>query len=269
MTQSISPSRLDGQVALVTGGARHLGFRMALTLAEAGARVVVTSRDAESSRLAAADIAARTGTECLGCALDVRDSQSLRACRDGVFERLGSPTILVNNAGGTVGGSPRHLFDRDPADIMEMLNVNLLGTILCTKEFAPAMAERGYGKIINIASVAALVGRDRKVYHDSGLPAQPVEYAAAKAGVLGFTTDCAALLARDGVRINAISPGGFEREGMPAEFRSLYSERTALGRMGDESGRDLSGALLFLCCAESDYVTGHNLVVDGGFSFWK
>lgn len=260
---------LRGRVALVTGGARHLGFRMASTLARFGASVAVTSRNRESAERAAKDIADSTGSKTLGVALDVRDEDALEKAAALIAAHLGDPDILVNNVGGTIGETPRHLFERSPNDIRAMLEINLTGPILCTRQFAPAMARRGWGKVINISSVAAHVGRDRSVYEKSGLAAQPVEYAAAKCGLVGFTRDCAALLGRDGVRVNSISPGGFERSGMPDIFRKLYSDRTALGRMGDEPGSDLDGAVVFLASTASDYITGHDLVVDGGFSFWK
>lgn len=242
---------------------------MALAVATAGADVVVSSRRLAAAQEAAEDIGARTGVRTLGVALDVCDENSVAEAAGRIAAEMGAPHILINNAGGTCGDSPRHLFERSPQDIRNMLDLNLLGPILCTREFAPAMVSAGYGKIVNIASVAGLVGRDREVYRTSGLPEQPVEYAAVKAGVIGFTVDCAALFARNGVRVNAISPGGFRRDGMPGAFEQSYSERTALGRMGDSEARDLEGAVIFLASAASDYVTGHNLVVDGGFHFWK
>lgn len=242
---------------------------MAGALAGAGADVVVTSRTRDAAVKAAESLAATWKVRTLGVAMDVRDEPSLQAAQDEIEKALGAPDILVNNAGGTVGTSPTHLFERSVEDIREMLDLNLLGTILATRQFAPAMAKNRRGKIINIASVAALVGRDRGLYAEAGLRAQPVEYAAAKAGLIGFTTDCAGLLGPDGICVNAISPGGFSRKGTPEDFQKLYSDRTALGRMGRESGDDLDGAVVYLASSASDYVTGHNLVVDGGFSFWK
>jgi NAD(P)-dependent dehydrogenase (short-subunit alcohol dehydrogenase family) len=129
------------------------------------------------------------------------------------------------------------------------------------------MAENRSGKIVNIASIAGLCGRDRRMYVDGKLKGQPVDYAAAKAGVIGMTMDLAGYLSPNGVYVNAISPGGFER-GQPPEFIELYSRATPLGRMGRD-GIDLKGAVLFLSSSASDYVTGQNLTVDGGFTMWK
>jgi len=128
------------------------------------------------------------------------------------------------------------------------------------------MVERGSGKIINIASIAGLCGRDRRMYARAGMKGQPVDYAAAKAGVIGMTMDLAGYLSPHGVYVNAISPGGFER-GQPEQFIRDYSDRTPLGRMGRD-GIDLKGAVLFLASPASDYVTGQNLTVDGGFVLW-
>ncbi len=130
------------------------------------------------------------------------------------------------------------------------------------------MVPQRKGRIINIASIAGLVGRDRRLYQRNQIKEQAVDYAAAKAGVIGLTRDLAAVLAPDGINVNAISPGGFAREDLPSSFVRDYSERTPLGRMGaDES--DLSGAVVFLAAPASAYITGHNLVVDGGFSIWR
>jgi NAD(P)-dependent dehydrogenase (short-subunit alcohol dehydrogenase family) len=125
------------------------------------------------------------------------------------------------------------------------------------------MKKQGSGSIINIASIAGIIGRDRRVYPVE-MPMQSTDYAAAKAGVIGLTRDLAAYLGPAGVRVNAISPGGFER-GQLKEFIEAYSDKTPLRRMGRD-GIDIKGAILFLSSEASAYVTGHNLVVDGGFT---
>ena len=130
------------------------------------------------------------------------------------------------------------------------------------------MGRHGSGKIINIASVSGLVGRDRRVYARSQMKGQPVDYAAAKAGVIGLTRDLAGLLSPLGINVNAISPGGFARETLPKTFIRDYSNLTPMGRMGRED-TDLKGAVVFLAAPASDYVTGVNLAVDGGFSIWR
>ncbi len=130
------------------------------------------------------------------------------------------------------------------------------------------MIEQGSGKIVNIASIAGLVGRDRKMYSRNNKSEQPIDYAASKAGVIGMTRDLAGLLSPHGIYVNAISPGGFDKGELPESFVRDYESETPLGRMG-RLGEDLMGAILFLASPASNYVTGHNLVVDGGFSIWK
>lgn len=257
--------RLDGQVALITGGARTLGYDMAEALAGAGCNLVITSRKPSSSTAAVRTLETY-GVEVLPLALDVREHAQVAEVARQAQQWKGRIDVLINNAGGGSGPGPRHLFECTPADIVDLITVNLIGTLYCCKEVGKIMAQQGRGKIINIASVAGLVGRDRRMYDRNGMAQQGVDYAAAKAGIVGMTRDLAALLGRHGIRVNSISPGGFER-GQPEGFVRDYSDGTALGRMGRD-GVDIKGAALFLASAASDYVTGANLVVDGGFSIW-
>lgn len=261
--------RLDGKTALIIGGARHLGFDVATALAEAGCAVAVTSRDAERARDAAGRLQASHGVPALGLALDHRHANEIHAAVDAVARwREGAIDILVNNAGGGSGKVGGPWLERPAEAIADLVATNLTGPLLCAQLVARVMVPRRAGKIINIASVAGLLGRDRRVYERNGMNPQAVDYAAAKAGVIGMTRDLAGLLSPHGICVNAISPGGFERPAMPRGFVADYSDRTPLGRMGRD-GVDLKGAALFLASAASDYVTGHNLVVDGGFSLWR
>lgn len=268
MPQPPDAFRLDGKVALVTGGARDLGLDMADSLAAAGADVIVTSRTLASAERAAAKIRAAHGHEALALELDQREHARVARAVAAAHAWKGRIDILVNNAGGGSGRSPAHLFRRDPADVVDLVQNNLLGVLHCCQEVGRIMGAQRSGKIINIASVAALLGRDRRVYERNGMNGQPVDYAAAKAGVVGLTRDLAGLLSPLGVNVNAISPGGFAREGMPEGFVRDYSDRTPMGRMGRD-GVDLKGVVLFLAAPASDYITGQNIVVDGGFSLWR
>jgi len=257
---------LTGQIALITGGARHLGYDMGGALAEAGAHLVITSRSLSSAQQAASRLASTHGVEVLPLRVDVRDHDQVVEMAHAAHAWKGRIDILINNAGGGGGSGPTGLFERLPEDIVNLIATNLIGALYCCKEVGKIMAQQGRGKIINIGSIAGLVGRDRSMYLRTGLAQQPVDYAAAKAGVIGMTRDLAAYLAPMGIYVNSISPGGFER-GQPEAFVNAYSERTALGRMGRD-GIDLKAAALFLASSASDYVTGENLVVDGGFSIW-
>ncbi len=259
--------RLDQRVSLVTGGTRNLGWNMALALAEAGSAVIVTSRDLHAAKLAADAIRARCGVETLGLELEVSRFDSVAAMSAAAIAWKGGVDVLVNNAPGHLGGRPTDLFERAPSSIEEMVHGNVCGTLWCCRELGRHMRDRGRGSIINIASIAGLLGRNRLMYDDHGVPEQPVDYAVSKAGLIGLTMDLAAKLGPHGVRVNAISPGGFDDGKLDRGFVSAYGKRTALGRMG-RMDSDLKGAVVFLGSAASAYITGQNLVVDGGFTIF-
>lgn len=259
---------LKGRSFLVVGGARNLGRDMATALAEAGADGIITSRTAESARKTAAELSAATGRQIVGLGLNASDEASIAAAVEQTVKTFGKLDILVNNLGG---GASRpdaavDLEHRERGDWDRLMEANVTGPFLVAKHVVPVMKRQGHGNIINIASIAGLIGRDRTVYQ-GGIKPQTLDYAAAKAAVLGFTRDLAAYVAGCGIRVNAISPGGFER-GQPKDFVEGYSRKAILGRMGRD-GVDLKGAVVFLASDASAYVTAHNLVVDGGFSTWQ
>ena len=259
---------LKGKVALVTGGARDLGFDIAQTLAQAGAAVIVTSRTLGKAQETAEKIQATCQVDTLGLQLDHCDWPNVQAVAAEAHTWKGHVDILVNNAGGGSGQGECNLFKRATEDIVNLIHTNLLGPLYCCKAFGLSMLEHGAGKIINIASTAGLIGRDRRMYQRNNVGEQPVEYAAAKAGLIGMTMDMAALMSPHGVNVNAISPGGFDKGELPKSFVCDFADETMLGRMG-QMGRDLKGVALFLASPASDYVTGANIVVDGGFSVNK
>jgi len=259
---------LRGEVALITGGARDLGNDMAVALADAGADIIVTSRTLAKAQQAAEKIASVANVDALGLELDHCDWQSVLTVADQAQRWKGHVDILVNNAGGGSGQTEGNLFSRSVEDIVALIHNNLIGPLYCCKAFGVAMMERRHGKIINIASVAGLIGRDRRMYNRNDVGEQPVDYAAAKAGVLGMTRDLAGLMSPHGVSVNAISPGGFDKGLLPEGFVRDYGNETILGRMG-RIGVDIKGAAVFLASSASDYMTGANLVVDGGFSIWR
>jgi NAD(P)-dependent dehydrogenase (short-subunit alcohol dehydrogenase family) len=257
---------LTEKIGVIIGGARDLGFDMAEALGDAGCDLVITSRSLDSAEEAAARLVKNRNVEARPFALDVCDYRAVEDLAGTVKDWQGHVDVLINNAGGGLGLTPTAFFERSPEHMKQLIETNMTGTLYTCQAFGKIMVEQGYGKIINIASIAGMVGRDRRMYHRTGLAEQPIEYAASKAGVIGMTQDLAGLLSPKGVYVNAISPGGFER-GQPDAFIQAYSDRTPLGRMGRD-GIDLKGAALFLASSASDYVTGHNLVVDGGFTLW-
>ena len=203
--------RLDGQVSVVTGGSEWLGFDVASALAEAGSAVVITSRTQARAAAAAAELGARYGVDTLAVTADQCRPAEVAAAAARIHAWKGRIDVLVNNAGGGSGRGEGALLERDPDAAAELIATNLTGVLHWCQEAARHMLPAGRGRIINIASVAAMVGRDRAMYHRNRMPEQPVDYAAAKGGVIGLTLDLAGSLSPRGIRVNAISPAASTR----------------------------------------------------------
>ena len=257
---------LNGKIALVTGGCRNFGAEMASGLAEAGAAVIVTARDQARAEAGAAELTRQWGGTFIPMALELTDEASVIGLFAAIKERFGRLDVLVNNAGGHSKKACGLLEQESLEGWREFIEPNLTGTFLMLREYARLMMPLRGGSVINIASMAGLVGRDRTIYGNDMTP-NPVAYSAAKAGVIGLTYDCAAYLGEYGIRVNAVSPGGFERT-QPRHFIDDYAGLTMLKRMG-RAGHDLKGVVVFLASDAAAYVTGHNLVVDGGFTRYK
>lgn len=259
---------LKGSTAIVTGGHAWLGYDIACALAEAGADIVLTSRNPKNCSHAAEELKSLYGIDVLVLPMDQRDSGQVEKMAAAAYQWKNRIDILVNNAGGGSGQSEGNLADRSYEDIANLISTNLMGMIFCCKAVVPYMEKQKRGKIINLGSIAGIVGRDRALYHISGKMEQPVDYAASKGGVIAVTRDLAAALAPEGINVNCLSPGGFDKGDLPEQFVKGYSSLTPLKRMG-RLGQDIKGAALLLASPAGDYITGHNLVVDGGFSVSK
>ncbi|HET7118244.1 MAG TPA: SDR family oxidoreductase, partial [Hanamia sp.] len=200
----------------------------------------------------------------MGLELDATKEDAVRDVFNSILKQKNHIDILVNCVGGGSVAKGSTIFEERSLAAWELLHLtNLTSTFLLCKHVVLIMKKQRSGSIVNIASIAGIIGRDRRVYPQE-MPSQAIDYASAKAGILGLTRDLASYLGPDGIRVNAISPGGFER-GQPESFIKAYSAKTPLRRMGRD-GVDIKGAVLFLCSDASGYVTGHNLVVDGGFT---
>ena len=258
---------LTDQVALVTGGARNLGYEIALALAEAGAHVAITSRDLGAAQESASRIARATGRETLALACDVRFEEQVQATVEAALARFGQIDILINNAGNVVSTPENKPLERRPLSEWELtVDVNMKGVFLCSKHVvALAMKRAQRGAIINIASVAGMVGKDHRIYHGTEIGGVTIDYAAAKGGVISMTREMACALAKYNIRVNCISPGGFWR-GHPERFTRQYSSLVPMGRMGQEG--ELKGVVVFLASQAASYITGVNLPVDGGMTAW-
>jgi gluconate 5-dehydrogenase len=260
---------LTGQVAVVTGGARNLGFDMATALAEAGADVAICSRTLDSAQKSAKSLAQDTGRRAIGYACDVREEQQVEKFITDVLADFGKIDILVNNSGNVFQCTEdNHLIENRPLEgWLETVNTNMTGSFLMAKHVvAKAMKPAKQGTIVMIGSVAGMGGKDRRHYTDTGFVGCPIDYEAAKGGVINMTRDLACQLAAYNIRVNCISPGGFER-GQPQKFIEQYNLSVPMKRMGQD-GKEMKGAVVFLASQASSYVTGINLPVDGGLTAW-
>jgi NAD(P)-dependent dehydrogenase (short-subunit alcohol dehydrogenase family) len=270
---------LAGRVAVVTGAAGLLGRRHCRALAAAGARVVASDLDAVACEAVARELpgegsGAEAG-EAMGWAADITRPESVAALRDAVLERCGRIDVLVNNAAlnekveSPMAAGEVLRFENFPLALWEdSLRVNVTGTFLCCQLLGGEMARRGGGSIVNIASTYAVVAPDQSLYRQpDGTQTffKSAAYPTTKGAVLALTRFLAAYWGRAGVRVNALSPGGVEN-GQDPGFVARYAARTPLGRMADPS--DYEGALVFLASDASRYMTGANLIVDGGWTAW-
>ncbi len=270
--------KLDGRVALVTGGAGLLGREFCKTLAEAGAKVAVLDLNAASrSAAGTADSLTQSGFNSLALSADITQPDSVNAAVDNVLSTFGRLDILVNSAAldpkfdadaMKKGVTPGAFEDYPLADWTAALNVNLTGMFLMTQACVkPMLAQGKKGSIINICSTYGLNGPDQRIYIKDGqrVAYKPVYYTVTKAGALGFTKYLAAYYAGTEIRVNALTPGGIYND-HEEYFEKNYSAKTIMGRMAKKD--EMNGALLFLASDASSYMTGNNVVVDGGWTAW-
>lgn len=274
MSDIFTKFQLKGKTAVVTGGAGLLGSEFCRTLAEAGAAVVVADlmRSAAAEKAEALNAA---GWTALPVGVDVTKPESVRAMVSETLGAFGRLDILVNSAALDPKFDPQHqdsqganAFETYPlASWNDALNVNLTGMFLCCQAAVQPMLAQGSGSIINICSTYGLVGPDQRIYERPGQPSmfKPVYYSVTKAGVLGMVHYLATYYRGKNIRVNALTPGGVFNN-HDDSFVQNYTARTVLGRMANRD--EMNGALLFLASEASSYMTGSNLVVDGGWTAW-
>ncbi len=267
---------LTGRVIVVTGGAGLFGRHHAEAIAGAGGTPVLLDLDAAGAKAVADEIAARFGVPALGLTCDITNQAAVEQARDTIVGRFERIDGLVNNAannpkveeGGEQEFSRLENFSIDAwsADIA----VGLTGAFLCARVFGTEMAQRGGGVILNIASDLAVIAPDQRLYRDAEKsadqqPVKPVSYSVVKSGLVGLTRYLATYWTDQGVRCNALSPGGIFND-QPDDFVERLTGLIPMGRMADTD--EYNGAVVFLLSDASQYMTGQNLVIDGGRTAW-
>lgn len=263
---------LSGRVAVVTGGTGILGRHFVAALADFGASIAVVDLDQAQVNEVALELRKCFGVPAIGVAADVSDHGSIVEMADQVEAKLGLISILHNNA-ATKGSSLDEFFapltDFSLDTWREIMAVNLDGMFLVAQVIGGRMAERGGGSIIQTASIYGALAPDQRIYEGSEYMGRqintPAVYATSKAGVIGLTRYLSTYWADKGVRVNTLTPGGVE-SGQNDEFRKRYSARVPLGRMA--TPEEMVSALVFLASDASSYITGQNIIIDGGLSAW-
>lgn len=263
---------LSGKVAVVTGGIGILGRHFCSGLADCGASVAVVDLDEQSATELASGLKRQFGISALGIGCDVADADQVEHMVERVESKLGAIDVLHNNAASK--GSDLEKFFATVEDYplemwREIMSVNLDGMFLVAQAVGKRMAKRGCGSIIQTASIYGAMAPDQRIYEGSEYLGRPINsppvYCASKAGVIGLTLYLSTYWARQGVRVNSLTPGGVE-SGQNSTFNCRYSNRVPMGRMA--KAEEMVGALVFLASDASSYVTGQNIVVDGGLSAW-
>jgi NAD(P)-dependent dehydrogenase (short-subunit alcohol dehydrogenase family) len=267
---------LTDRVAAITGGTGLLGRQHARAIVRAGGRPVLLDLAVTKPHARADELAGTSGVETLGVSVDITRPEQVEAALAQVLDRFGRIDILINNAANNPkveasAGTGWARLENFPLDVWQAdLAVGLTGAFLCSKVFGAEMARRGRGAIVNIASDLAVIAPDQRLYRQDGLPddqqpVKPVTYSVVKTGLLGLTRYLATYWAEAGVRVNSISPGGVYN-GQPSEFVDRLQRLIPLARMANID--EYQGAILFLCSDASSYMTGANLIIDGGRTCW-
>jgi len=265
---------VQDKVVIITGGAGFLGLQYAEALGSAGAHVIIfDAKDSASIEESVAPLV-KEGMRIHAESVDITSEPEVQNAVQRVVEVYGHIDALINNAAmaAPLGGAQINAqflpYEDYPLDLWEKeLKVNLTGVMLCTKAVAPIMMKQKSGSIINGASEVSVIAHDHRLYGDpENKKFKSIAYVTTKAALLGFTRQWAARLGAYSVRVNTFSPTGIQTSVHPKDFAERYGATTMFGRMAQVG--DYNGAILFLCSDASSYMTGQNLIVDGGKSAW-
>jgi NAD(P)-dependent dehydrogenase (short-subunit alcohol dehydrogenase family) len=270
MTGAAAPCDVRDKVVVITGATGVLGSTYCEAFATGGARVVLVDLAQREPAHRAAELEARHAARALGLTCDVGVEDQVKGLAARVVERFGRVDVVINNAAATsefLASRGDHFgpFETYPLWAWDTnIRTNLTGPFLVCREFGETMKRAGGGSVVNVCSIYGLVGPHHEIYRDLAFRAV-VSYSASKAGVLGLTRWLASYWAKDGIRVNAVTPGGVHNDQDP-EFVRRYVALTPMGRMADRG--DLAGIMLFLASDASSYCTGQNFIVDGGWTAW-
>lgn len=268
--------RLDKKIAVITGGAGLLGQKHAEAIASVGGRPILLDIDANKLKKAKDRIKLQSGYDVDCFNVDITDGESLRNCSATIHNNIGEVDILINNASMTVesnAGDTGYFapFPEYPINYWnKAIQVGLTGTFLCSQVFGSLMAKKNSGVILNIASDVGVISPDHRIYKPEGeYPGvafnTPISYVAIKAGLIGMTRYLATYWAKEGVRVNALSPAGVYN-GHDERFVKRLTNLIPMGRMATQD--EYKGAIVFLCSEASKFMTGFNLIMDGGRTAW-
>tara|TARA_B100000678_G_scaffold38293_1_gene28016 strand:- start:2169 stop:2999 length:831 start_codon:yes stop_codon:yes gene_type:complete len=256
---------------VLTGASGTLGSQYSHFLSAAGANMILVDLDDKKNKMLEKQIVKKYHTKCKSYLADISNKEEIKNVSSKIISEFGTIDGLINNAGFTSTFAKKQTksyvtsFEEFPLELWnKTLAVNLTGVFLCSQEFGKVMAKRKKGVIINIASHYGLIGADQRIYGKSGLNLS-ASYAASKAGIVNLTRYLASYWRKKNIRVNTLTPGGvLNRKHHSREFVKKYSERTILNRMANEN--EYNGAILFLISDASSYMTGGNLVIDGGWT---
>lgn len=260
---------MKNKVVILTGSSGRLGTEYSHILSQAGANVILIDKESTKNKKLERLLEKKYMTKPLAFTVDVSKPKEIDEMKKSVINKYGKIDVLINNAfynpsQSKFSSSP---FEEFPLDLWkDVIDVNLTGVFLCSQSIGKVMAKQKGGVIVNISSIYGMVGADQRIYGTSNLNS-PVSYAATKGAIINLTRYLAAYWHGKNIRVNSLSLGGVKDEAyMSRQFIKKYSDRTILGRMANKE--EYRGALLFLASEASSYMTGANLVVDGGWTAW-
>jgi len=262
----IDKFRLNNKIAIITGGYGYLGKYFTEALIEAGAITVITGKNFDKCKITAKEIKEKYPEGNIDyLELDISKSDSVKECFEKIYTKYKRIDILVNNAIYCGNNTLEEMTDEEWS---YGIDGTLNSVFRCTREIIPYMKKQKRGNIINISSMYGIVSPDFRIYENNLKYSNPPNYGAAKSGVIQLTKYSAVYLAKYGIRVNCISPGPFPSQDVKKnkEFINRLSNKIPMGRIGKPE--ELKGALIFLASEASSYMTGHNLVIDGGWTVW-